>query len=122
MCLSLYSTSSYFLKVMGRFKLPGQQNAKVSLFRKQLLNRCQREFFRENSDKNNLEDEMKALHEKRKFPCFNNDYLSSGHLCIVNKHTLNPQSTVAYQSTIVFNSLVYSSKTPFQFFLTLSLS
>ena len=59
---------------MGSIKLPEEQNAKVSPFRRRLLNLCQREFFQENSEKNNLDKKIKELHEKRKFPCFTGDY------------------------------------------------
>ena len=49
---------------MGSIKFPEEQNAKVSPFRKTLLNRCQKEFFREKSDEDKLTKEMEELQAK----------------------------------------------------------
>ena len=44
-------TYANLCKVMSSIKIPEEQNDKVSPFRKTLLNRCQKEFFREKDDK-----------------------------------------------------------------------
>ena len=51
---------------MGSIKFPEEQNAKVSPFRKTLLNRCQKEFFREKSDEDKLTKEMEKLQARSK--------------------------------------------------------
>ena len=52
---------------MGAIKFPEEQNAKVSPFRKTLLNRCQKEFFREKSDEGKLIKNMDALQARSEF-------------------------------------------------------
>ena len=52
---------------MGAIKFPEEQNAKVSPFRKALLNRCQKEFFREKGDQDILIKKMDALQARSEF-------------------------------------------------------
>jgi len=54
-------TYANLCKIMGSIKFPEEQNAKVSPFRKTLLNRCQKEFFREKSDEDKLTKQMEEL-------------------------------------------------------------
>ena len=52
---------------MGSIKFPEEQNAKVSPFRKTLLNRCQKEFFREKSDEDKINKKMDDLQARSEF-------------------------------------------------------
>ncbi|XP_063678716.1 eukaryotic translation initiation factor 4 gamma 3-like isoform X3 [Bolinopsis microptera] len=54
-------TYANLCKIMGSIKFPEEQNAKVSPFRKTLLNRCQKEFFREKSDEDKINKKMDEL-------------------------------------------------------------
>ena len=51
---------------MGCIKFPEEQNPKVSPFRKTLLNRCQKEFFREKNDENALLVKIAELNNQSK--------------------------------------------------------
>ena len=58
------------LQIMSSIKFPDEPDAKVSPFRRTLLNRCQNEFFREKTDReavNKLFDELNAK-SKNNFP------------------------------------------------------
>ena len=79
-----------FLQIMGSIKFPEEQNAKVSPFRKTLLNRCQKEFFREKSDEDKLTQAMSELQAKS----INFFSIESSLDMIKTKAYINPDSCV----------------------------
>lgn len=57
-------TYANLCKIMSSIKFPDEQNPKISPFRKTLLNRCQKEFFREKTDEDSINKLMDALNAK----------------------------------------------------------
>ena len=51
---------------MGSIKIPEETNERISPFRRTLLNRCQKEFFREKTDEDAVSKKVAELKAKSK--------------------------------------------------------